>query len=52
MEVAYMMQIIVVMLLVVEVYDYVHMVLLQDLYTTLVVIHGVGVVQDLMEVLV
>jgi hypothetical protein len=52
MEVVYMMQITVVTLLLVEVCDYVHMVLLQDLYTTQEHIVGVGAVQDLMEALV
>lgn len=47
-----MMQTTVVMLLVVEVCDCVHTVLLQDLYTILVHIVGLGIVHDLMEVLV
>ena len=52
MEVEYMMQTTVVMLLLVVVYDCVHMVLPQDLYTILVLIVGAGVVLELMVVLV
>ena len=52
MEVEYMMQTTVVMLLLVVVCDCVHMVLPQDLYTILVLIVGAGVVLELMVVLV
>ena len=52
MVVEYMMQTTAVMLLLVEVCDCVPMVQLQDLYTTLVHIAGLGIVLEQMEVLV
>ena len=52
MEVEYMMQTTVAMLLLVEACDYVLMVLLRDLYTILVHIVGLGIVHEQMVVLV